>query len=58
MTKEMIRKESNKTSSGKPNIKTMGMKQLEEMKAVARPRNIPKIDNRMSSMMRKAGRGR
>ena len=58
MTKEMIRKESNKTSSGKPNIKTMSMKQLEEMKAVARPRNIPKIDNRMSSMMRKAGRGR
>ena len=58
MTKEMIRKESNKTSSGKPNLKTMNMKQLEEMKAVARPKNIPKIDNRMSSMMRKAGRGR
>lgn len=56
--KKVIRKESNKTSSGKPNIKTMGIKQLEEMKASARPKMIPKLDNRMSAVMRKAGRGR
>jgi hypothetical protein len=51
-------KESNKTSSGKPNIKTMGMAQLEEMRKAARPKAIPKINNRMSMMLRKAGRGR
>jgi len=56
--KKEARKESNKTSSGKPNMKTMGIKQLEEMKQNARPKMIPKIDNRMSAVMRKAGRGR
>jgi hypothetical protein len=56
--KKVVRKESNKTSSGKPNMKTMGIKQLEEMKQTARPKMIPKIDNRMSAVMRKAGRGR
>lgn len=58
MTKTMIRKEPNKTSSGKPNLKTMGMAQLEELKRTARPKNIPKIDNRIGTMLRKAGRGR
>lgn len=55
--KKVIRKDSNKTSSGKPNMKTMGIKQLEEMRQNARPKMIPKIDNRMS-LVRKAGRGR
>jgi hypothetical protein len=58
MTKTMIRKEPNQTSSGKPNLKTMGMAQLEEMKRTARPKNVPKINNRMNTMLRKAGRGR
>jgi hypothetical protein len=56
--KKEARKDSNKTASGKPNLKTMGVKQLEEMRASARPKMIPKIDNRMSAVMRKAGRGR
>lgn len=59
MTKKMVRKDSNSTKSGKPNMKTMGLKQLEEMKKVARPKVIPKINNRINNMMvRASGRGR
>jgi hypothetical protein len=58
MTKKAIRKDSNKTKTGKPNLKVMNVKQLEEMKGAARPKMIPVINNRINNVMRKAGRGR
>lgn len=57
-TKKVQRKESNKTKTGKPNLKVMNINQLEEMKKTARPKIIPVINNRINNVMRKAGRGR
>lgn len=58
MTKKIIRKDSNQTKSGKPNLKVMSTNQLEDLKKTARPKMIPVINNRMNTMLRKAGRGR
>jgi hypothetical protein len=58
MTKKTIRKEPNKTKTGKPNLKVMNVGQLEDMKATARPKMVPVINNRINNVMRKAGRGR
>jgi hypothetical protein len=58
MTKKAIRKEPNKTKTGKPNLKVMNVGQLEDMKATARPKMVPVINNRINNVMRKAGRGR
>ena len=49
MSKKIVRKDSNKTKTGKPNIKVMNVGQLEA---------IPMIDNRINTVMRKTGRGR
>jgi hypothetical protein len=58
MAKKIIRKESNKTKTGKPNLKVMSTNQLEDLKKIARPKMIPVINNRMNTMLRKVGRGR
>jgi hypothetical protein len=58
MTKKIVRKDSNKTKTGKPNLKVMNVGQLEKMKETARPKMIPMINNRIDTMTRKAGRGR
>lgn len=58
MSKKIVRKDSNKTKTGKPNLKVMNVGQLEALKATARPKAIPMIDNRINTVMRKAGRGR
>lgn len=58
MAKKIIRKDSNQTKTGKPNLKVMNTNQLEDLKKTARPKMIPVINNRMNMMLRKAGRGR
>lgn len=58
MAKKIIRKDSNKTKTGKPNLKVLNVNQLEDLKKSARPKMIPVINNRMNTMLRKAGRGR
>lgn len=56
--KKAIRKDSNRTKTGKPNLKVMNVEQLEKMRESARPKMVPVINNRISTVMRKAGRGR
>lgn len=58
MTKKVVRKDSNKTKTGKPNLKVMNVGQLEALKATSRPKMVPVINNRINNVMRKAGRGR
>jgi hypothetical protein len=58
MTKKSVRKDSNKTKTGKPNIKVMSVGQLEQMKETARPKMVPVINNRINAMVRRTGRGR
>lgn len=58
MAKKIIRKDSNKTKTGKPNLKVLNVNQLEDLKKTARPKMIPVINTRMNTMLRKAGRGR
>lgn len=58
MSKKIVRKDSNKTKTGKPNIKAMNVGQLEQLRESARPKMVPVINNRINAMVRRTGRGR
>ena len=58
MSKKIVRKDSNKTKTGNQNLKVLNVTQLEDLKKISRPKMIPVINNRMNTMLRKAGRGR